>query len=396
MCKQLVINLADVSDVTKRNRLVPGIEVITKSQQHFLFVSFEARTRAFLSIKRQLNQVKQDKLSAPRLTKSLPEPLSPTAPSTTAATTTTANDDEPMLFDGHLANTIIHEADVSFAETVHAQFAGVTPLQLFRQCFSDQSGAFAARLHEAAKDRRLETTKWQADTTHGMLRTVTFEAQLSGLPLGPPSTRVRETQWYTLSRTELVVDTVQESLDIPYADAFTVESRWVAKSAAAGGSTELVVKSGVYWKKRIILRKQVESVTNQKTRKAHQAWLALAQEVLVRQVQKQQKQQLPQQQQQAEQQTSHQGAPPEKSEEGAEAEQNRPAKPAAKRAHSHYDTSSAKKRASLTDVLLFLALVCLLVVIAQNIVLVARLAGPFTTMHTTREGAALHPANYQP
>ena len=155
----------------------------------------------------------------------------------------------------------------------------ITPMQLFQHCFSDDSNEFIQLQHDTAQDKCLHVTKWQKDTK-GMTRVVSFEALLTGLPMGPPSTRVKETQWYTLTEDKMVVDTVQESLDIPFGDSFTIESHWVATQTSGASTTKLVVKSGVCWKRRILLKRQVEHFSTLKTKKAHQQWLSLARKSL--------------------------------------------------------------------------------------------------------------------
>lgn len=192
--------------------------------------------------------------------------------------TTTTPQESQWLF-STTANTILHLNEDQMTETVHAIVLNITPAQLFHHCFSDDSNKFIQLQHDNAQDKCLHVTKWQKDQK-GRTRVVSFEALLTGLPMGPPSTRVRETQWYTLKEDEMVVDTVQESLDIPFGDSFAIESHWVATQAPNTTTTKLVVKSGVCWKRRIFLKRQVEYFSNLKTKKAHQQWLSLAKKSL--------------------------------------------------------------------------------------------------------------------
>lgn len=267
---QITIPLFDIDEVCKKSGLSTGIEVTTKQQEKYLFVAFETRTKVLSTIKKQLQAIciQTSKEQKPR---TLGQSLDQTS-------TTTITPETQWLF-STTANTILHLNNDQMTETVQSVVLNITPVQLFQHCFSDDSNEFIQLQHNAAQDKCLHVTKWQKDSK-GMTRVVSFEALLTGLPMGPPSTRVRETQWYTLTKDEMVVDTIQESLDIPFGDSFTIESHWVATQTPNATTTKLVVKSGVCWKKRILLKRQVEYFSNIKTKKAHQQWLSLARKSL--------------------------------------------------------------------------------------------------------------------
>lgn len=268
--EQITIPLFDIDGICKRSGLPAGIEVTTKRQEKFLFVAFETRAKALSTIRKQLRTMS---IQTPREQKQ-------TNPREQAdTTTTTTTETKPQWLFSTTAGTILHLSEDQMIETVQSIVPNTTPVQLFQHCFSDDSTEFIRLQHDKAQDKSLQVTKWQKDEK-GMTRVVSFEALLTGLPMGPPSTRVKETQWYTLTEDVMVVDTVQESLDIPFGDSFAIESHWVARQKPNTTATELLVKSGVCWKKRIFLKRQVEYFSNIKTKKAHQQWLSLAQKSL--------------------------------------------------------------------------------------------------------------------
>ena len=127
------------------------------------------------------------------------------------------------------------------------------------------------RFHEEQQDKNVTVEPW-IRRDKGFTRTNRFNTPLRGLPMGPPETRCEETSWYSLTDNTLTVDTVQVSLDIPYNDYFTVETRWIFK-LVDGGNTEVTASCGVHWIKKTLMKGAIESTTVSKCKGPNNAWV---------------------------------------------------------------------------------------------------------------------------
>jgi len=174
------------------------------------------------------------------------------------------------LWDAPIESSI-HHSDVHLCETHHDHFDRVDLLQFFHLFYSDYSGDFARHAHKLLEEFDLECEPWTEREDGGKTRMVRFNSNLHGIPVGPSKTRITELQWYSLTTDMLVVRTVQNSLDIPYADFFDVESVWEFVRSIQGG-IDLSIKSGVHWVKKTWLKSQVESTTLKKCKESHKKW----------------------------------------------------------------------------------------------------------------------------
>ena len=165
----------------------------------------------------------------------------------------------------------IHHIETPMCETHHDHFDRVDLLQFFHLFYSDASGDFAENAHKELEEFNLVSEPWTEKENGGKTRLLSFRSNLHGIPVGPSSTRMTELQWYSLTPDMLVVRTVQNSLDVPYADYFDVENVWEFVRSLQGG-VDVSVKCGVHWVKKTWLKSQVESTTLKKCRECHRKW----------------------------------------------------------------------------------------------------------------------------
>ena len=183
------------------------------------------------------------------------------------------------VFDGNLVylwqplaeSSIHHPKSVRMCETYHDHFDQVDLLQFFHLFYSDNSNDFAENAHKELDEHDLVSEPWKLNEDGGKTRLLCFNSVLHGIPVGPPATRMTERQWYMLTLDTLVVETVQNSLDVPYGDFFDVENRWEFVRSLQGG-VDVTVKAGVYFKKKTWLKSQVETTTLKKCKECHKAW----------------------------------------------------------------------------------------------------------------------------
>lgn len=303
-----VVKLSDVIVMTKKRN---GIEIIVQCGERLFFASFLARNKTFTALVQAWKSAhagtgddetshtiasededeKEEIVDLCDMSEKVEKEEEKKEERKEAAAAVAA--EEPMdkkdedentectegLYDGNLVylwqppaeSSIHHQESVRMCETYHDHFDQVDLLQFFHLFYSENSNEFAENAHKELDEHDLVSEPWKLNEDGGKRRLLRFNSVLHGIPVGPPSTRMTELQWYSLSLDTLVVETVQNSLDVPYGDFFDVENRWEFARSLQGG-VDVTVKAGVYFKKKTWLKSQVETTTLKKCKECHKAW----------------------------------------------------------------------------------------------------------------------------
>lgn len=119
-------------------------------------------------------------------------------------------------------------------------------------------------------------TAWTRGDDGYMTRTVRFSRALR-LRFGPKATRVVETQRFSFtSGGGVVVETSGHSLDVPFSEAFRVESYFEMSPVEDGGKTLIVASVAVLFFKNSIFRSRIENGALSETAVTYAALLDLA------------------------------------------------------------------------------------------------------------------------
>ena len=305
-----VMKLSDVIAMTKKRN---GIEIVAQSGERLFFVSLLARNKTFTvlvqtwknahtgagndetsqTIASEKEDEEEEIVDLSEMSEEVQKEEEKKEEERQAGGDAAAAGEDPAdkkdedentdgtegLYDGNLVylwqppaeSSIHHPESVRMCETYHDHFEKVDLLQFFYLFYSDNSNDFAENAHKELDEHDLVSEPWKQNEDGGKTRLLCFNSVLHGIPVGPPSTRMTELQWYSLSLDTLVVETVQNSLDVPYGDFFDVENRWEFVRSIQGG-VDVTVKAGVYFKKKTWLKSQVETTTLKKCKECHKAW----------------------------------------------------------------------------------------------------------------------------
>jgi hypothetical protein len=147
--------------------------------------------------------------------------------------------------------------------------------RLFQSCYADGCG-FEIEYHSARGDTEVLVGKWDKDPKFGSVRNSTYVVKLSG-PIGPPTSRVEETQRYNLQPDKLVVETLVTMLDAPYADHFRVESQMTFSATGASGCSA-VARAKPIFSKSTMLESTITKKTLSGMTKSAKQWMGIAKE----------------------------------------------------------------------------------------------------------------------
>ena len=179
---------------------------------------------------------------------------------------------------------------------------GCTPAQLWRVAFGDGAGARLRHRYHAEQMGHWNVCvgRWAPHATLGRARLVTFEAQIHGVPIGPPTTRVLEYESHEplddaaraagAAATPAAADagfrvrTVTQSLDATFGDRFNMETVVeVSPDTRAGArGVRLARRCGVHFVRRLpsLLESFVTYSVVETSRAGACAWMELVDEAI--------------------------------------------------------------------------------------------------------------------
>ena len=150
----------------------------------------------------------------------------------------------------------------------------LTPAEYFYLLLSDQAHEFELGIKYLTPRRNVEISKWgvNADFNGAVTREVNYIMSLVELkaPIGPPETRVADTNRYALTRDKCVYQIKSFSLDIPYGDCFHIEAEWTITLAPSGTSSFVSATACLAWTKRCLMKSIVEMTTLKQIRNQYQ------------------------------------------------------------------------------------------------------------------------------
>eukprot|EP00727_Mastigamoeba_balamuthi_P011158 m51a1_g6665 putative C-tail anchored protein (569) ;mRNA; r:175898-178095 len=163
----------------------------------------------------------------------------------------------------------------SLTELCKAEF-DCSVIKFFKVFFSDASKGFWGVYHNERQDKDVYTGAWQSHPQFGNVRDKRYIVIIKGSPFGPPTSRLEETQRYSLTKTHLVVESVGTTLDIPFGDCFRVELKYNVNQGATPTSCTLSISLGCRWIKRTMLKGKIESITIKQSTESFKRWIELA------------------------------------------------------------------------------------------------------------------------
>eukprot|EP01105_Mastigella_eilhardi_P009355 TRINITY_DN2211_c2_g1_i3.p1 TRINITY_DN2211_c2_g1~~TRINITY_DN2211_c2_g1_i3.p1 ORF type:complete len:726 (+),score=190.16 TRINITY_DN2211_c2_g1_i3:240-2417(+) len=307
-----MIPLKDIRSIVKKQKpiLRIGIEVTTADRTYF-FASFVKRGRAFKNVvcmwKAVVGEAAAVVLPGPtpaQPSHEMSDVLAPPSSAARAESDSDSDDTSPPDVEAAAAGVVTrdtnsttppgdkeeYEDDEVYTEgSVKEGFLGsklseglresfpMSVTTFFRLYFSNDSQAFLKLFHDDHEDENVQVTKWSHQAV-GMLREKHYVAKVKNAPImSPPTTRVDETQRYSLRRDYCVMETFCVMLDIPYGDYFNVESKYEVFSAGEN-ACELVISIGIKFNKRTLFRPVIESASYKQTKECAARWIQLAKE----------------------------------------------------------------------------------------------------------------------
>ncbi|KAL4443672.1 hypothetical protein ABPG75_011409 [Micractinium tetrahymenae] len=125
--------------------------------------------------------------------------------------------------------------------------------------FLCNSSDFLSKLHTRRGDTNIRISKWQRHYKVGLVRDLQFVSPVKAR-IGPPQAMCHQTQRVQVfAGHHLLIETSQVMSDIPYADHFSVESRWDV--VPAGGGCHVTVHVKVPFTKKTLWRGFIEKGT---------------------------------------------------------------------------------------------------------------------------------------
>ena len=274
-----VIKLSDILSIKKRNKFVIGIEVFMKNGvDRYLFCSFLTRSRTFKAItdawtrkmesmnpqqqQQQQQQAQLQRQLSPCSVALRDEDIASDSGNSGSSDSEMGEVDTMLTGSGQDRNGFLTAQPSN--ETIPQTIVPFTPVQFFYLFLSDKAQDFERQVKCPTPRLSLEIDPWKPNPEHnGMMtremRSVVSLVELKA-PIGPPESRVVETQRYVLTKDCLILQTRSFSLDIPYNDYFHTESEWVFTKVSPTASS-LVGNGAVIWSKRSMMKGLIESTT---------------------------------------------------------------------------------------------------------------------------------------
>eukprot|EP00020_Sapocribrum_chincoteaguense_P000309 CAMPEP_0170753312 /NCGR_PEP_ID=MMETSP0437-20130122/12427_1 /TAXON_ID=0 /ORGANISM="Sexangularia sp." /LENGTH=700 /DNA_ID=CAMNT_0011092425 /DNA_START=28 /DNA_END=2126 /DNA_ORIENTATION=- len=156
----------------------------------------------------------------------------------------------------YVSHDFLHTGDRD-RNTVADMVLPVTPVEFF--ClFYGNDATFTRRFRAARGETDLNIGPWTPHAELENVRDVHWVTPVNAI-IGPPTSRLQETQRYHLTESLLTVETVSITPDVPYGDCFYVESRWIVELIPAAPGTpptsRVSVTAGVHFIKSVTLFK---------------------------------------------------------------------------------------------------------------------------------------------
>jgi hypothetical protein len=133
----------------------------------------------------------------------------------------------------------------------------VTPVEFFCLFYGNDT-TFTRRFRAARGETDLNIGPWMPHAELENVRDVHWVTPVNAV-IGPPTSRLQETQRYHLTESLLTVETVSITPDVPYGDCFYVESRWIVERVpgppGSPPTSRLSVTAGVHFIKSVTLFK---------------------------------------------------------------------------------------------------------------------------------------------
>lgn len=147
------------------------------------------------------------------------------------------------------------------------------PLEFWSRFLANHSN-WLHKFHASRGDSSIRVSKWQRHFKVGMVRDVQFVHPVKAR-IGPPQAVCHQTQRLKVfARRHLVLETSQVMSDIPYADHFSVETRWDV--APAKGGSRVTVHIQVPFSKKTMWQRFIEKGSFDDTLEMVQGWRQMA------------------------------------------------------------------------------------------------------------------------
>ncbi|PIA50207.1 hypothetical protein AQUCO_01300740v1 [Aquilegia coerulea] len=160
--------------------------------------------------------------------------------------------------------------------------------ELFNLFFSDKAFNFIDSFRRSCGDRDFRCTPWSDDTQFGLSRQLSFQHPIK-VYFGAKFGQCHEVQKLRVYRnSHLIIETSQDVSDVPYADYFRVEGRWIVERDGneTSNSCNLRVYVNVAFLKKTMWKGKIEQSTMDECREAYSVWLDNAHELLKQHIEK--------------------------------------------------------------------------------------------------------------
>ncbi|KAF5188422.1 Vascular associated death 1 protein [Thalictrum thalictroides] len=160
--------------------------------------------------------------------------------------------------------------------------------ELFNLFFSDKAVNFIASFRKSCGDKDFRCTPWSDDTQFGLSRQLSFQHPIK-VYFGAKFGQCHEVQILRVYRnSHLVIETSQDVSDVPYADYFRVEGRWIVERDGneSSNSCNLRVYVNVAFLKKTMWKGKIEQSTMDECREAYSIWIDNAHELLKQHIEK--------------------------------------------------------------------------------------------------------------
>lgn len=269
--KKIVLDLADVTKVTKAKNLMGTIDnslrVVYETENgesSYFFGSFAFRDNA-LQLLQQLSTVARSlrELNAPPKTeKAVGETALPPVP----------HDQVIKKMEVVLSKKLKNVSIQRFYELIWSEGNGDTDAKPFYGPWLEYMGSHKVKVGEweVAKSESDQFISQWCGEKYSQRRQVSFEfTRTTHLYIGPPIAGVKQTHHCSVDGNDKCVLAMTVEMEgIPYADCFAVEVRWVARRV---GSCDIHVEVGVFvdFKKSTMFAKKIRAGTLEETKPVH-------------------------------------------------------------------------------------------------------------------------------
>ncbi|KYQ89324.1 GRAM domain-containing protein [Tieghemostelium lacteum] len=169
-------------------------------------------------------------------------------------------------------SSILESQWSEFQELLSENF-NVSVVNFFRALCSDQCN-FAFNYHAKRGDSDIVVKNWAHRDRFGTIRELEYVAPVNS-PIGPPKTRIQETQRYHLLRSKLIIETDTIMLDIPYGDHFRIEAKWECTETSPE-TCKLNIHLCVRFIKKTWFKSKIETSTIKESKNSFTQWVTLA------------------------------------------------------------------------------------------------------------------------